>query len=127
MQSTRTREPRVRGHGPVDGGTSPRPPWVPRAKVWRQVERQAPPRRRATWKSWAVPVAGPRASSRDGLELQRGVEVLVLGDDLLEQGPVDGGAGGDLLDVAQFLHRLATVQDELRVVALVDHRGLFRG
>src|SRR5258707_99537 len=59
-----------------------------------------------------------------GFVFEAGVEILVLGDDLLKQRPVDGVAGGFLLDVAHFDQRVGAVEDELGLAARVDDGGL---
>jgi len=54
------------------------------------------------------------------------VKFGVLGDDLVQQGPVEDVGGRQRLDVAQILQVLRPPQDEVLVLALVDHAGLLR-
>src|ERR1700730_6149316 len=55
-----------------------------------------------------------------GLIFEACVEILILGDDLLKQRPVDRVAGGLLLDVSHLDQRVGAVEDELGLAARID-------
>src|SRR3984957_5965589 len=65
----------------------------------------------------AEPPNGRSAASGSGFVFELAIQVLVLGDHLLEQRPVDRIPARLLLDVTHLDDRLDAIEDELRLVA----------
>src|SRR5215475_15801481 len=65
-----------------------------------------------------------RASPLCRLVLELRVKIRVLGDHLLKQRPVNGIATRLVFDVAHLDEAVGALQDEVRLLARVDHGGL---
>jgi hypothetical protein len=65
-------------------------------------------------------LASGRERDHHGLVLELGIEVLVLGDHLLEQCPVDGIPAGLVLDVAHLDQAVGALQDEFGLLPGID-------